>query len=240
MITFKQFLTEAETKDLVQYLRKNCLSAVRDIIKAKKFLWRGMNPKLGYEKFKAHDQEIEVAFGQPRDDRRPTDTPAWAHAIIDKYFEEKFSQALRSTSTFVFNNKAPAQTYGVPHIIIPIGKYSLYWSKSVGDLTTDLFPDFGDRKDTGLAGGEHYWVETKNIELDKVTREMEKEYILDQLQKFHYQRGPNDEAIEAGHGELMLVCARYLAVRPISTVPAGHKFFGADELLACVYEAALE
>jgi hypothetical protein len=229
VITFKRFLLEAEKKDLVQYLKEYCLPAVHDFIKADKFLWRGMHPKHEYETFKAQDEEIEIASVQPRSDRNPKDTPEWAHKIIDDFFEEKFNQRLRSSSTFVFNAKTPAGAYGLPHMVIPVGKYSLYWSSTVGDLTTDLFPDLSSGADSWLAGGMEFW-ENEGFQAEDVSRYMEEHFIRDRLQEFDYKRGPNEEALKDGHGEIMLVCARYLAI-PEDTVGQGF-------IMSCMDEAA--
>jgi len=212
MITFKTFLTE-ETRDLIEYLRTYCQPAISDFLNAKNYLWRGMNPKGPRDKWEYDKAIIDGYFGQRRENRRPRDTPPWAHELIDEFFEVEFDMKLRSSTVFAFNNRSKAGGYGSTFAMIPVGKYTIYWSPKVEDLTSELFPDLESGVDDGLAGGRAYWDEELGDAHARITRQQEIHFINEYLQQADYKRGPNVEALKHAPGELMVWCSHYLALQ---------------------------
>lgn len=213
MITFKQFLYEAEHKqDLIKFLRDNCDQAVHDMFKANHYLWRGMKKKTD-RTFSWVEDEFDGFYGFPRDDRAPRDTPLWGHNAINDFFKKEFGEPLRSSSVFCYSRRLNTGGYGSIFAIIPIGPYKIYWSPKVEDLTTTLFPDLDSDEpdDDVVAGSVMYWIQVKKMKLADVTREMQLDYINKQLESSDYQEGPAVDALKHG-GELMVKCKSYLAL----------------------------
>jgi hypothetical protein len=233
MITFKQFLSE-EKRELVAFLRENCQPACQDIVESNYMLWRGMDgAQSSYEKWSVRDElKADVKFGTVRKDREPRDTPLWAHNVVDDFLEDKFGVRLRSNSLFVYPEKILAGAYGRPHAIIPVGKYSLYWSDEATDLTVSLFPNLASGESSGPAGGEEYWNKKLGAG-NEPTADMQIEWIKSRLTELDFKKGSNVEGLRKGRGEMMLLCDRYLAF-PLK--PG----FSADDLEGCIYEALSE
>jgi len=210
MITFKQYLREEE-RDLVKFLRDNCDEAVHDMFKADHYLWRGAN-KRGRELFKYGDTEYEGYFGFPRDDRKPRNTPGWAHDAINDFFKKEFGEPLRSNSVFAASVRVTAGGYGSSFALIPIGPYKIYWAPKVEDLTTLIFPDLDEDEENEkvMAGGGLHWIHQK-IPFSEVTREMQIDYINKLLFHADYREGPNVDALKS-RSELMVRCKSYLAL----------------------------
>lgn len=203
MITFKQFITEEEQIDLVAFLKKNCLPACQDIAAAGKFLYRGMSDNSAvYKNYAVDGRIINGQIKTPRNNRAPRDTPAWAHKEIDNFFDKKFGIKLRSNSIFAYNNGAQAGGYGDLHIIIPFGKYDIYWADGVSDLTARLFPEMVGSVSGPVVG---------KVDYDENPYDARNAlgYMLHQVD---YQKGPNKEALQSGKAELMVVCERYIAL----------------------------
>lgn len=207
MITFKQFLAE-DTENLVDFLRKNCAEAVNDMFASDIYLWRG-SEKTPDKKFQYDGEVIEGFFGQPRTDRAPRNTPRWAHDFFNEYFIDKFGEPLRSNSVFCYASRVSTQNYGREFALIPIGSYKIYWSPTINDLTVKAFPDVDDDSKPNLellAGGRFYWRQQK---IENVTRDMEKKYLQDVLQKADYRESKIYKNLNV-YNELMVKCEKYL------------------------------
>ena len=237
MITFKQFLSEAEKRDLVEFLRGNCRQACEDIVAAKnRFFYRGIsNVSSNRDRvvWMHEDQPLVGVMRYVRKDRVARDTPEWAHEEINKFIDKKFGVRLRSEGLFVFNRESSADGYGTPHIILPIGQYSCYWAEHVSDLTMLLFPDMDAGEDSGLAGGEVHWRheigKTEAFSRLEVSREMEKDYIQQALEAHTWQKGSAVDALKAD-AEIIIVCNRYIGVH----------YSHEDALLEAIHEALSE
>ena len=70
----------------------------------------------------------------PRSDRRPTDTPGWAHKMLDGAFKKKFGWNARSEGVFATRSINNAEVYGVAYEFYPIGKFKYVWSPRIDDL----------------------------------------------------------------------------------------------------------
>lgn len=90
------------------------------------------------------DQEDILSIGHVRNDRKPADSPAWLHRLLNEYFVSKVGLPLRSTSLFVTNDKDVTEHYGTTHAIFPIGKFNYAWSRFVDDPTERFYSNWGD------------------------------------------------------------------------------------------------
>lgn len=77
-----------------------------------------------------------------RKNRIPKDTPNHIHDFFNEYFKEHFGINLRSESLFCTSDMSIAGDYGGRgrniYVIIPIGKYDLYYNKDIEDLFSDV------------------------------------------------------------------------------------------------------
>jgi hypothetical protein len=69
-----------------------------------------------------------------RTDRKPLDTSPLMQRFIDDAFERRFNKRLRSTTVFSSLEDMQAMSYGVPYILIPVGKTTYYGSRIIQDL----------------------------------------------------------------------------------------------------------
>jgi len=208
MITFKQFLYE-EKHDLIKFLRDNCDEAIHDMFKADKYLWRGGSAK-GIERFTYGKETFQGFFGFPREDRKPRNTPRWAHDYFNEYFKKEFGEPIRSTTVFAYGDRTMAGGYGSTYAMIPIGPYKIFWSPRIADLTSTVFPDLDEDEDNDkvMAGGGLHWIHQK-IPFSDVTREMQEDYIKKFLDNSDYRESKIDSDLNT-HSELMVKCKSYL------------------------------
>lgn len=73
-----------------------------------------------------------------RKNRKPRDTPEWAHNIIDEEFESQFGVKARSQSLFSYKDVDMVNMYGDPYFVFPKGKYILLFSEEIQDLYGNL------------------------------------------------------------------------------------------------------
>lgn len=214
MITFKQYLNEAVSTDLIEFLHSNCLQAVKDSLEVDRCLWRGLKKsaiekrQTGKREFNYDDYIVTGYVETTRKGRMPSEMPRWAHDRLDDIFEKQFGVKLRSDTLFC--HARPSSSYGQPFAIVPIGDYDIYWSKDVSDLTVQLFPDvmFND-EEPGLVGGINHWRRLE-IPYAKVTRSMEEEYLDQVMDEFEYIHDNNAYALMEPAHEKMVKCDRYL------------------------------
>lgn len=79
-----------------------------------------------------------------RSDRKPKNTSAAEHAVIDDWFNEKFGFRARSAAVFGSGEFADARLYGKVFAIFPIGRFEFVWSPIVSDLFVDIADSTGD------------------------------------------------------------------------------------------------
>lgn len=139
MKTFKQFLSEEE-QTLHQFLEQHgkqlCteVHGVQAIIEHP--MYRGMS-KCNGERVKFSDVERAGFICSAREgDRRPLDTHALLHNMIDEELKKRFGWAPRSRGMFCFNRSGSvnAQEYGTPYKICPLESFKYIWSPDVQDL----------------------------------------------------------------------------------------------------------
>lgn len=237
MITFKQYLQEKNGDDLVAYLRKNCLTAVHDMIDADKFFWRGQKRPLNYFSYKWGERDVDMIVQAPRDDRIPRDTPKWAHKVVDDYFEKKFGMRARQTSLFTYHNVSEAHGYGQVHLIIPFGNdYTCLWGPNTDDLTVELFPDLesGEANEHLLPGPAVWWKKTyPELGLDDITDEMREDRLTFMLDDTTFKLTGGQQALKGALGEILIQCEHYVAI------PVG-QFGGISVVKELFYEVASE
>jgi len=141
---FKEYITEASTpytmsrKDMKIFfdtwngIKKHVdPQFIKDLQKAKKFLWRGSNKFV--DKFK------QIS---PRVNRRPSDMDEHTQKKLDDLFQEGFGVKPRSQGVFTIGNDSEAENYGEPYMFFPHGKYKFIWS----DRITDLYQDVNNKR----------------------------------------------------------------------------------------------
>ena len=69
-----------------------------------------------------------------RADRKPLDTSKLMQQFLDDAFERRFNKRLRSTTVFSTTEINQASSYGIPYILIPVGKSTFYGSRIILDL----------------------------------------------------------------------------------------------------------
>ena len=147
----KHYINEA--KDIPwEQIKKDCQPFIKDLKDPKKMLYSGRKCQLTYIK-----KEI-------RKNRKPADTPIVIHNWLDDLFKKKFGYKLRSECLFVTARKGIARAYGMPYVIIPIGKIDMYHNTSVIDLYGTL-----DNEVLSLDYVDTHWQDTDNRNLELIT-----------------------------------------------------------------------
>jgi len=209
MITFKQYLNEAEPQDFGDFIVEHChhllseldidLDDLDDLP-----LYRGMTG--------AGSQSIVLDIdGKPvkcyiksvRQNRAPLDTHPDLSDVIDDCFQEKFGWKPRSQSVFCYgkHGKELTEDYGDLHRVYPMGDFKFVWGE-VKDLTHKIrdlmkqyrFPYKGaDEPYDGEQQADFYEIFSDNLE-----------------GKYH----DTDlwAAITGAPREIMIGCKQYLAV----------------------------
>lgn len=138
MITFKQFLGEAELLDAKEFFHRECKPFISQAQGAGVF-FRGTvrkPPTLARVKLPS-GREVNVCITTIRKDRRPMDMPHNIHYAVDEWMQEKFGIAGRSGSAFVVGGEQgmkDAASYGTLYAVIPQGDFKFLWSPNVKDL----------------------------------------------------------------------------------------------------------
>lgn len=136
MKTFKEFLTEEELT-LIELIKKDCKQFLQQMNKGN-LLYRGIKVKdlepVG--KVKIGDHSVNYFKKSIRTDRRPLSTPSNVHDVIDDWFISNFNVKARSGGMFCYSDsgKEATTSYGVTHVVFPIGNFDCVWSPEVHDL----------------------------------------------------------------------------------------------------------
>lgn len=134
--------------------------------------------------------------GKVRKDRKPRDSTAELHNLLNKYFYEKTGIKYRSESLFVSGDKDKGYEYGSKvFAIFPIGEFHYAWSDEIEDPWVELEFNMTDE--------------------EKVTRRQEFESHLEYDDPYKFDEGL-EEAIESKN-EIMIACDEYYAVAITST-----------------------
>ena len=138
---FKQYLTEAKINDgeeAIDFIKKNCKPYLNDWKKSG--TWRSSPYNALYSGRKSKDSfgSEDIIIKNVRKNRKPKDTSIMKHNYYDLKFEEKFGLKLRSETVFCVSDTRFAKVYGKPYYIFPIGKYEIYWSPYISDMTMDM------------------------------------------------------------------------------------------------------
>lgn len=127
---FKQYINEVTlTEDnVVEFIKKNCMPYLKD--------WKntGLFPDKPLYSGREAERSTNIILKNVRQDRKPTNTKPIVHNYLNNYFVDKFKIALRSKTIFAVGSVSTTLIYGEPFIIIPVGKYEIYWSPKVNDL----------------------------------------------------------------------------------------------------------
>ena len=119
---FKQLLFEdsSDKKKVFERILQDC----KPILSSdSKLLYRGIR----YE-------SSSVIRNTTRTDRKPLDTSKLMQQFLDDAFERRFNKRLRSTTVFSTTEIIQASSYGIPYVLIPVGKSTFYGSRIILDL----------------------------------------------------------------------------------------------------------
>jgi hypothetical protein len=152
MQSFKQFILEENkltAEQAAAFIQRDC----------KKFL-ADSNFKIGFHLYRGI-RTADESFKRVRtaQDRIPKDMPIKNHLAMDKFFKLKFGIKFRSQSVFTTGSFGHASSYGLVHMIFPVGDYKFVWGKDV----EDAFDRFGDMDHQELY---NYLVNEKDVYID--------------------------------------------------------------------------
>ena len=144
MSRFEQYLEEDRrivTVEGVQFSYKDIGEFVKawNLIESnlKKYmrLFKKLNYKYEERLWRGH-RHIRGNFEEkrPRGSRIPKDTPIEWHEALDWAFENIHGWYARSEGVFCFGSYGEASSYGTPHMMFPIGKFSFLYSEEWKDL----------------------------------------------------------------------------------------------------------
>jgi|GEM_PF-4913254 len=120
----KKYLLTESVESIIDTLIEDCKPFLKET-KGDFILYRGAET----------DKKIDgIAKKVVRTDRKPRNMPLTVTVWLNELFKKKFGHDLRTTSVFVTPDKWMTLTYGKSYRFFPIGKYSYYWSPSIGDL----------------------------------------------------------------------------------------------------------
>ena len=155
MITFKQYLSEADPKltsmkdnELMDRLEHDCAYFLHEASQ-QGFLIRGMRKRPAGAKYLQHPHPRDPEFDavpfweiETRKNRQPTDTSLKTHEMLDRWFDDHFGLKARSQAVFCSGSSErgvkAAREYGEAYLIFPIGKFKYVWSQNVSDLYGEI------------------------------------------------------------------------------------------------------
>ena len=199
MITFKQFLSEAELQELATILKNDCKQFLSENNHG--YLRRGVENLRGGKTVSIDGENVLLYSKRVRTDRSSLSTSRTDQKIMDDWFLKKFNVKPRSGAAFMLGMKAADETvkfYGVPCMVFPIGNYKAIWSPKIDDLFEHM-----DIQDKVLdSTGEDKHLSTADQRKTRITK------LLDEGD---YQNSNIGEAIQ-GKMEIMVVCDAYYAI----------------------------
>ena len=120
-------------KTLASLISKNCsgyLSLTNALTDSPKFLFRGVSS--------IPSRQNPSTFLRPqqvRQDRKPRDTHADMHFLMDEWLYKQFKFKGRSQGLFATGSLQQAGEYGEPCIIFPIKEFDYLYNEKISDLT---------------------------------------------------------------------------------------------------------
>lgn len=113
------------------------LKDYKDELLRGKFLFRGVERHSPPRQFFVKNTRMDMP-------RSPRDITRRDHALFDKFLNDQFGFKYRSFGKFATGNQKAASTYGVPHIFLPIGNFTICYSNKIEDPYNDIFAFFVD------------------------------------------------------------------------------------------------
>ena len=212
MITFKQFICEADPKsnsmnssELTDLLMNDCDYFLNESSQ-QGVLVRGMKSFKGQAMSMPHPRDLksdDVTFSEiiVRQARSPTDTPIKTHEMLDAWFNDHFGFKARSQAVFCMGGSERGvraiSNYGRPHIVMPIGKFKYVWSPIVDDLYA---------RTAGIAWDRDY---DENDEDNYA----EPEKMIDKFMSAHNYTDKRLDAAVVQRYEIMIACSKYYAFK---------------------------
>ena len=126
-MNFYNWLNEGKFENVVSLIKEHCSKYIKDLRNPDQMLLFGNKT---YEKSFDH-----VKINKKR---LPRDTSFWVHDGLNDYYEKIFKERIRETCAFATINYKTARFYGSVYYMFPAGKYSIYYSDKIEDLTNDL------------------------------------------------------------------------------------------------------
>lgn len=173
---------EYSRKQLIELVNRDC----------KPYLEHIDNDIMRYQMYRGLEKFGKNVFKKTArlDDRKPAATGQEKHDRINDYFEREFDHPYRN-GVFASGDTSMAGTYGMVHVIFPIGNFEFLWSDSVNDMAYDI--------KWGSVGG------FQNVPPSQ-------EVVDNVMSTAGYTTGHLQDAILSGN-EIMLWCKEYYAVR---------------------------
>lgn len=229
MITFKKFILESNTDDIIyghmdfklydedNVLRTDIVDDIVSTIKNDCSPW--LNELQGAEAYRGMLGAKNSLFvkKETRPDRRPRDTSKHLHDLWDDWFEKKFGFRARSQSIFISGNKVEAHEYGEVYLVFPIGKnYNYLASRGIRDLTNQFARMYIDAAEND----EEYAARKKKVSggvVDRISYEdiITKEEVFQTMnEKTSYIQGKNlsEYLSKSSTTEVMVQCDSYYAL----------------------------
>lgn len=206
-----QQLFESEL-ELATFLRDKCAQAL-DLFKDGVYFYRGTS--MGFDttpyavegRPTVHVSEIITVDK----DRKPRDTPEFAHNVMDKWFKKHMGFKARSQGLFVTTDSLQAQSYGAVYFVLPVGKFNAYWSPEIRDLTMTLYRNVHLKPDMDPTPGDMDHWNAKGYETkDDVPKREQVAYIEDVLKNGNYKKNHFNDIQNVG--EIMIDCKEYVLI----------------------------
>mgnify|MGYP001072886581 CR=1 FL=1 len=108
---------------------------IDSIFVVKSFLYRGIK----------YPPQKNYFISEPRENRKPVDTPVVFDKIINDIMDKNGIQARRNNSFFITKKHGTAENYGHVHLVFPLNDFYYYSNKNIADLyliLKDRFSDF--------------------------------------------------------------------------------------------------
>lgn len=159
MIPYPSIIKEQYNQELQQISVNNHLPGVNQladwlITYCKPYF--SQTNKMVFRGIIAHDPHNLVSVSPVRKDRKPYNTDPLIHDTADKAFEQLFGYKFRSGSIFVTGSENDASTYGMNHIVIPIGEFVYCWSPNVYDFYMTTLEDEMITPSTSVEDMKHF------------------------------------------------------------------------------------
>lgn len=141
---FKEYIKENISEDnewCANYIMTHCKPYLAEIKSDNSYiLYRGMNQIIGNDGLVVKTRAM----------RKPSDTKAAMHMLLDEYFAKYYNHKWRSNHVmFATPNIREASEYGIGACaVFPIGEFKYLWSGTIRDLyytTTTMKKDFTEK-----------------------------------------------------------------------------------------------